>query len=602
MIPNLILSFLVTWGGLGAPWQPPHNWYFDTLGVDTLYVIYINMRDGDIDSVRKATIDTIIAKYNHILVINDSVKITGVLKVDSITGDSPGKVAIGADTVNLGGSNVGVRAGDTLHTDFIRAANDVLTIGWRPSDTIMISPSYTEMTSNFYIPYRTTSDGGEVRGIYSFTRNEGAAGVVGGRFETDSYGGGEHWGVRALAGAPLGNLQGAYGIEGYADQPESGVAIGGWFRTSSSGTGDHYGVKVSGKGGTNAYGIWASATGGSSNNYAGYFDGDIKSTGILYVDSITGDSPGRVAIGADTVTLGANVSVQAGDTFFTDWVVPTNSKTAFGRSGANDTMDFTNATVLGVGGGGAEADTGKFNFIVPKDSTKVRMHAEVDDTALCITADSQGVALHLKHSTYSLYNTKALLEVDAWNHIGGGIRVNSGYRGIEVSPNCDHGFVGGASPGGTFYACHPKKGLVVENCASNGRGVELRDIYMPGTKGLYAYGYSGATSASTLVELWNKSTGESKQYTLKIITDVSDAPAIDIISGNDTSSITGDGDAYFAGNWTWDGYIKPDTSYLPIKTTPEGTITGWARQFVDTVGTDSLIIYIGATRRGVAIE
>lgn len=49
-------------------------------------------------------------------------------------------------------------------------------------------------------------------------------------------------------------------------------------------------------------------------------------------------------------------------------------------------------------------------------------------------------------------------------------------------------------------------------------------------------------------------------------------------------------------------YAQIDTTYLAIKTSFAGAISAYASCFVDTVGTDSLIIMIGATRRGINIE
>lgn len=59
---------------------------------------------------------------------------------------------------------------------------------------------------------------------------------------------------------------------------------------------------------------------------------------------------------------------------------------------------------------------------------------------------------------------------------------------------------------------------------------------------------------------------------------------------------------------TTDGFVdisgttRPDTLQLPISETGADGSGEWATTFVDTTGTDSLIIMVGSTRRGVAIE
>ena len=45
-----------------------------------------------------------------------------------------------------------------------------------------------------------------------------------------------------------------------------------------------------------------------------------------------------------------------------------------------------------------------------------------------------------------------------------------------------------------------------------------------------------------------------------------------------------------------------DSFFVPVAASVKNSITGYATLFVDTTGTDSLIIMVGATRRGVAIE
>jgi hypothetical protein len=71
---------------------------------------------------------------------------------------------------------------------------------------------------------------------------------------------------------------GAYGVYAIAD--EFGVSHRyGVYASGRHGDGNNYGVYATSFSGNNAYGIYATASGGSSSNWAGYFSGNVYSSG-----------------------------------------------------------------------------------------------------------------------------------------------------------------------------------------------------------------------------------------------------------------------------------------------------------------------------------
>jgi len=153
-------------------------------------------------------------------------------------------------------------------------------------DTVMNTGSGTTsgMALNVY-----GSGTGLRRGVYALADNGGSGAAYGGVFETSnsSFGTGERIGVRAFAartydGQPL------YGVYAlcWPGTAHNGQAYGGYFNVEG------------GSSNATKYGIYATAT-GSGTNYAGYFAGNLLTTGKLtfastYVPASASDPNGNV--------------------------------------------------------------------------------------------------------------------------------------------------------------------------------------------------------------------------------------------------------------------------------------------------------------------
>jgi hypothetical protein len=139
------------------------------------------------------------------------------------------------------------------------------------------------------------------RGIYSIVDNGGSGAAWAGNFETNnsSFGTGERIGVRAFAGRPYdgGTLYGVHSTC-WPGTAHNGEAYGGYFNVDG---GSSSSIK---------YGLYATAT-GSGTNYAGYFAGDLTTTGKLnfastYVpanSAATGGSVGDISYDASYVYI-----------------------------------------------------------------------------------------------------------------------------------------------------------------------------------------------------------------------------------------------------------------------------------------------------------
>ena len=123
-------------------------------------------------------------------------------------------------------------------------------------------------------------------------------------------GGSEAWGTGGYAGGHGINKA----FRGRANSLEGNEQdqIGAWLQANGTGTGNHYGVWARAAGlGVNR-GIYATADGGSEN-YAGWFEGDVVITGNLTVNGATSDSSvsggGNVSLPLDLAGPNGNRSV-----------------------------------------------------------------------------------------------------------------------------------------------------------------------------------------------------------------------------------------------------------------------------------------------------
>jgi hypothetical protein len=132
------------------------------------------------------------------------------------------------------------------------------------------------------------SSAGTKRGLYSIADNGSTGAAWAGVFETNnsSSGTGERIAVKAFAGRPYDGST-LYGVHStcWPGTAHNGLAYGGYFNVDG------------GSSSATKYGVYATAT-GSGTNYAGYFDGNLKTTGKLNFASTyipaAGSAPGEI--------------------------------------------------------------------------------------------------------------------------------------------------------------------------------------------------------------------------------------------------------------------------------------------------------------------
>ncbi|MES2645270.1 MAG: tail fiber domain-containing protein [Bacteroidota bacterium] len=122
----------------------------------------------------------------------------------------------------------------------------------------------------------------------------------------------------AGAGVGVGGYGGNTGVYGQANEIGTGNRIG-LNGIGSGGTGDNYGVKSSAGGGTNAYGIYVSASGASTANWAGYFaDGNVYVGDKVGIGTNTPLNPLEVAGKIKATNLQITAGASAGYVLLSD--------------------------------------------------------------------------------------------------------------------------------------------------------------------------------------------------------------------------------------------------------------------------------------------
>jgi len=137
-------------------------------------------------------------------------------------------------------------------------------------------------TGNHYgiTAYADANNTNVTRGVLSSAGNLGSGQVIGGDFYAKSGGTGDHFGIAAASDASNASL--SRGVYSYASNLGTGIVVGGRFDAKTGGTGLHYGAFCAASGGSDAIGIFATASGGSTTTYAGYFSGNVGVTGTIY--------------------------------------------------------------------------------------------------------------------------------------------------------------------------------------------------------------------------------------------------------------------------------------------------------------------------------
>ena len=138
--------------------------------------------------------------------------------------------------------------------------------------------------SRFGVRGYATGGGTKYGGYFSAT-NTGNTTAYGVRSTVEGSENGTKYGL--FAQATGGNSGPRFGVYGYASGGTSGSRYGVYGYASSGTSGNVYGVRGHASGGSSGsrYGVYGYASGGSTR-YAGYFAGDVRVTGRLFVNNV----------------------------------------------------------------------------------------------------------------------------------------------------------------------------------------------------------------------------------------------------------------------------------------------------------------------------
>lgn len=311
------------------------------------------------------------------------------------------------------------------------------------------------------------------------------------------------------------------------------------------------------------------------------FDGDADFDGLLEADSA------NFALGA---TFGANVDV-------TSWVNADsiNYYTALVGGGYVSITDSTRqssdyAYLVDIDGddyftGGAAQKTYLMNLGGSRPAT---------DT---MSGDSRDRMIAITYSNYAANDANSQMHL-----IGANLRNRSGgeiahMHGSEFGINNSSGATATDMLG--FRITCENYGTVSDNF--DGLKIDMRNESSVATdeRALYITNSNNSVADAVAAAIYIDDSGANTGWDYILDADGATVQSAEVRgSSGETIANTTD------GFWDFSGTMRADTFMLPMPasgTMPDGA-GAWATTFVDTNGTDSLIIMVGATRRGIAIE